>query len=148
MAQNLVVMPGPSPMDLSSLDTVAEEFGWKIVLVKDPDQVENIRVSHMPLAVLFHRDAFGPGYSWSEAIRLLRRLVPGVSLVALQGFSETADWQELSEAGAFHSLWLPLKTNEVRQSLGFLVKAEPKSPVSPVRYTARLAAGISIARAY
>jgi len=70
--------------------------------------------------VLFYRDAFGPDCSWTEAIRQLRMALPGTRVVPCLGFSESTEWQELSDAGAFHALWLPLKENEVRQSFGFL----------------------------
>ncbi|MGA2715630.1 MAG: hypothetical protein ABSG41_21230 [Bryobacteraceae bacterium] len=75
-------------------------------------------------AVLFHPDALGPGYSWHDAIRLLRLALPGVRVIACHGFSESIDWPELCDAGAFHALWLPLKGNEVRQSLGFVLSRE------------------------
>lgn len=122
MAYNIIVMPGRVRLDCSALNTVAGEFGWDVEVAHDLDQVEAIGAPRRTRGVLFNRDAFGPGYSWQEAIRLLRALLPGVCLVALYGFSETVDWQELSDAGAFHSLWLPLKENEVRQSLGFLAR--------------------------
>lgn len=77
--------------------------------------------------MLFCRDAFGQDYSWREAIRLTRLAFPGLPAIALHGFAESADWSELSGLGAFHSLWLPLKENEVRQSCGFLSAAAKHS---------------------
>jgi hypothetical protein len=77
--------------------------------------------------VLFHRDTFGSGYSWFETIRRLKLELPEVRLVACHGFAESIDWPALSEAGAFHSLWLPLKESEVRRSLGFVWEAERRS---------------------
>lgn len=127
MADTIIVMPGTARLDCSALVNVAAEFGWGIELATRPDQVEAIGASRHTRAVLFCRDAFGPGYSWREVICLLKACLPGASLVALHGFSELTDWQELSEAGAFHSLWLPLKENEVRQSLGFLARRYAKT---------------------
>lgn len=147
MIDNIIVMPGSARLDLSPLTAVAEEFGWKVELAGDPDRFEALAVSRKPLAVLFHRDAFGQEYSWGETIRLLRVTLPGVSLVALRGFSESIDWQELSDAGAFHSLWLPLKENEVRQSLGFLVKLEERRAISAARFRRRMRSDVSLARA-
>lgn len=127
MADTIVVMPGAARLDCSALVNVAAEFGWKIELAAHPDQVEAIGATRDTRAVLFCRDAFGPGYSWREVICLLKSSLPTASLVALHGFSELTDWPELSEAGAFHSLWLPLKENEVRQSLGFLARRYAKT---------------------
>src|ERR1019366_6736360 len=82
------------------------------------------RSNRTTVAVLFGKEALGPGYSRLETIRLLRLALPKARLVVCHGFSETIDWPELSDAGAFHELWLPLRENEVRLCLGFLREAE------------------------
>jgi hypothetical protein len=50
-------------------------------------------------------------------------------VIACHGFAESIDWPELCDAGAFHTLWLPLKENEVRQSLGFVWGSEKRLAV-------------------
>jgi hypothetical protein len=46
--------------------------------------------------------------------------------VVCHGFSEPIDWPALRDAGAFDALWLPLKEDEVRRSLGFVWEAEKR----------------------
>src|ERR1019366_7575986 len=85
------------------------------------------RSNRTTVAVLFGKEALGPGYSRLETIRLLRFALPKIRLVACHGFSEAIDWPELSDAGAFHELWLPLQENEVRLCLGFVWEAEKRA---------------------
>jgi hypothetical protein len=54
---------------------------------------------------------------------LLKEGLPGIPLIACPEFRDRIDWPELSEAGAFHSLWLPMKEEEVRRSFGFVAEA-------------------------
>lgn len=84
----------------------------------------SVRDATSAQAVLFHRDALGPECTWIEAVRKLKLTLPEARLIACHEFSEEINWPELSEAGAFHALGVPLRTNEVRQSLGFLSAAE------------------------
>lgn len=124
MADNIIVMPGSARLDLSPLDAVAREFGWKVRTVEDAGEIAAVASRQNARGVLLCRNAFGSATSWKEAIRQVRFAFPAVPVIALYGFSEPIGWSELSDAGAFHSLWLPLKKNEVRQSLGFLANAE------------------------
>jgi hypothetical protein len=78
------------------LQIVAVEFGWVVTVAGD------LRDAASAQAVLFHRDALGPGCSWLEAVRLLRMALPEARLVACHGFSEAIDWPELCDAG--HSM--------------------------------------------
>jgi DNA-binding NtrC family response regulator len=126
MADNVVVMPGSGQVDLPTLHSVAGEFGWVVVVAQDLREVMAAQASGKTVAVLFHRDALGPDYDWLEAIRLWRLELPEADVVACHGFSESIDWVELSNAGAFHALQLPLKESEVRQSLGFVWQAEKR----------------------
>lgn len=124
MADSIVVMPGSARLDFSPIAKVAGEFGWNVRIDSQGSETQRGAPDRDTMAVLLCRDAFGPGVSWREAITLLRITVPDAPVIALHGFAESMDWTELSEAGAYHSLWLPLKKNEVRQSLGFLSSAK------------------------
>ncbi len=130
MSQSLtnpvVIVPGSNRVDLRALRSLAREFGWGIEVAADICEVAAAQKRWKPVALLFFSDSLGPGYSWVETIRLLRRTLPGVRLVACHGFSEPLDWPELSEAGAFHSLRLPLTENELRQGFGFIWEAEQR----------------------
>ncbi len=86
------------------------------------------------VAVLIYKDALGQGFGWPEAIRRSRLAMPEARVVVCHEFSEQIDWLRLSDAGAFHALQLPLKENEVRQSLGFVQQAENRlSQMASVR---------------
>ena len=125
MTDNIVVMPGSACIDSVAVQTVARRFGWTVEMADDLSDVCAAQSCRRTTALLFHRDAFGCR-SWLDAVRLLRFALPEVRLVACHGFSESIDWPELCDAGAFHSLWLPLKENEVRRSFGFVWEAEKR----------------------
>lgn len=120
MTGNIIVMPGSAYLDLQALQTVAREFGWAVTVAGDLSDAASAQ------AVLFYRDALGPGCSWLDAVRLLRLVLPETRLIACHGFAETIDWPELCDAGAFHVLGLPLRASEVRRSLGFISEAEKR----------------------
>lgn len=123
--ENLIVMQGSTRFDLPVLEHVAGEFGWAVKVINALSDVAGQKEG-TTAAVLFYRDACGPDCSWPDAIRLLSLALPGVRLVACHGFTEPLDWPKLCDAGAFHALWLPLKEDEVRQSLGFISEAQKK----------------------
>ena len=127
MADNILVLPELVEVDLPILQTTAMEFGFVVDVVGNLGEVARVTKPGRTAALLFHRDALGLKCSWPEAVRFLKGMAPEVRLIACHGFSEEIDWDELSEAGAFHSLVLPLKENEVRQSLGFLREAESRT---------------------
>jgi DNA-binding NtrC family response regulator len=120
MASNLIVMPGTRRINFSVLQAVAGNFGWMVGSSSDTGEV----TASEPVAALVSRDALAPGQTWAETLRQLRLALPGIRLITCHGFSDPIDWQELSEAGAFHAIHVPLKENELRQALGFVWKAE------------------------
>jgi hypothetical protein len=142
---DIAVMPGSAHIHLSSLQAIAENFGWAVGVTHDLDKVAAAQACRKTVAVLFCRDTLGRGYSWLETIRLLRRALPDVHLLPCHGFSEPVDWPELCEAGAFHGLWLPLRENEVHQSLGFVWEAEKRLANSSVRRSETAAASSGLA---
>jgi hypothetical protein len=125
MTDNIIVMPGQALFDLGAVHTVAGEFGWTVGIADDLREVAAAHAHQRTCAVLFHRDAFGSN-SWLDAVRLLKSALPDARPFVCHGFSESTDWPALCDAGAFHSLWLPLKENEVRRSFGFLWEAEKR----------------------
>jgi len=126
MTDNIIVMPGSTQPDLLALQSVAGGFGWTVEIAHELGVVAATRADRKTVAALVHRDSLSGGRSWVESIRLLRRALPEVRVIACHGFAESIDWPALSDAGAFHALWLPLKENEVRQSLGFVWEAEKR----------------------
>lgn len=130
-------MPGSARLDIPVLRVVAEEFGWGVKLVEDISDLAVAQVCRRAAVVLFHRDAVGREHSWFDAARFLRLTLPESRLVACHGFSELLEWPELSDFGVFHAVGLPLKENEVRQSLGFVWQAlnSPKDSTLRVKKT-------------
>jgi hypothetical protein len=122
MTENVVLMMGSARDGHSTLNAVAADFGWTVEITNDLDSVAATQTNNTTVALFFGHDALGQGYSRLETIRLLRGALPQVRLVVCHGFSETIDWPELSDAGAFHELWLPLQENEVRLCLGFVME--------------------------
>jgi hypothetical protein len=134
-ARDVVVMPGTGEFDFACLHSVAAEFGWTIQLVTDlkNDELRESLGRGSTAAVLFHIEDICAGRcSAPDAIRLLHADLPAARLIPCQGFSESSNWEDLSDAGAFHPLWLPLKENELRQCLGFIWQAE-KRALPPAR---------------
>jgi hypothetical protein len=141
VARKIVVMPGPRGLDLSMFSSTANEFGWDTEITDDLTGPAE-RLGHRGIAaVYFCRDAVGLQYSWTDALRMLQSTMPDKPLVPCYGFSEPVDWDELCNAGAFHSLWLPLKRSELRQCLGFVWQALERgrihSTTVPMRMTPR-----------
>ena len=127
MTENIVVMqggvmPGKAGFDLEKLQRVAKQFGWTVGTAGDLNEVVAAQARRRTTAVLFHYDALGSG-SWLEAVRLLKFALPDARLVACPEFRDSIDWPVLCDAGVFHSLWLPLKEEEVRRSFGFIWEA-------------------------
>lgn len=127
MTGNVLVVSGSGRVDLRMLDKVARDFGWAIETAHDISDAAVARANRNIVAVLFCRDALNAESSWLETIRRFRRALPAVRLIACSEFSTFLDWPQLCEAGAFHTLWLPLKENEVRQALGFVWEAEQRT---------------------
>jgi hypothetical protein len=131
MFDSIVVMPGAARINLRVLENAAVEFGCSVRVVNTLTDLTKSQSDFKSLAVIFHREALGIGCSWAQAIQLLNRAMPGVRLIPCHGYGEPIDWTELSNAGAFHSLGLPLKADEVRQSLGFIAQAEKRVTDTP-----------------
>lgn len=123
MTENIVVIAASGrPID-NVLRNVAGDFGWGVLAVHD---IADLRESGIQAAaVLFHSDAFA-AHSWAGALAQVKIALPGALPIACHGFSEQIDWPTLSDAGLFHSLWLPLRESEVRRTLGFVWEARQR----------------------
>ncbi len=126
VTENILVMPGSDRRRHPALHDIAADFGWTVEVTNNLSAVAAAQSSLRTVAALFCQDALGPGYSWLETIGRLKSALPKTRLVVCHGFSERIDWPELSDAGAFHELWLPLQDNEARLCLGFVWEAEKR----------------------
>lgn len=126
MSEKVVLLPGSTRLENAVLHRIAAEFGWEIKVAGGLSDTRHKRTA----AILFSRDALGAELGWIETIRRLRCALPDARLVACHGFTDTFDWPALAEAGVFHSLWLPLKENEVRRTFGFVWEAGRRRAVT------------------
>ena len=127
----LIVMLGVGETYLPTVRGVAWEFGIRAEPVQDLNHALRLSQTSDIAAVFFHRQAFGPQCSWTNALHLLACGLPGTHLIPCHGFSESVDRDQLSDTGAFHFLWLPLKHSELRQCLGFIWQTLRQAALDP-----------------
>jgi DNA-binding NtrC family response regulator len=132
MGNGIIVMRGLGQIDLATLNIAAADFGWIVHVAHDLRHIAELVAQLRTVAVLANRDVVGAGFAWLEIVGLLRRTLPDVRLVVCHGFGDVFDWPELSAAGAFHALRLPLQEDELRQSLGFIWEAEKRLTIARV----------------
>lgn len=131
--QRIISLLGSFPADRAPLRTLAAEFGWHM---ETADSLESLEGMHDAPAVAVLFEAAALEMPVEQALRVVKRLSPGSLPVVCHRPSDHIHWPELAEAGAFHALLLPLKTEEVRQTLGFVRKAQRADPA--LRSTASL----------
>lgn len=95
---------------------VAGQFGWEVAHVDSFEQLEQIKTQREIVAVLFHaNDA-----TWRTALERVLDAASTALPIVCHRFSDNVDWPQLADAGAFHSVSLPLDDSELTQSLGFV----------------------------
>ena len=121
------------------LEDLAGEFGWSLERVFSGDGLRRMAAGRNVVAVLF--DPSSLKILWDQALRLVLEAAPGSHPILCHRFSEAIPWDEVVEAGAFHSLRLPLDLREVRQSFGFVWAATSRtSATAPVPAPSRIPA--------
>jgi DNA-binding NtrC family response regulator len=60
---------------------------------------------------------------WMQALHQVKTLAPHAHVVICHGVREANAIFDMTDAGAFHTLLVPLEQGEVRQSLGFISAA-------------------------
>lgn len=124
MTPGTLVLLGNVRFEAASLDGLCLEFGWLIEGAIDLDHLRELSVGRNSIAILF--DANSLGLSWQEALASIREVDSQAFLIPCHRFSDVVTWRELADAGAFHTLALPLDVGEVRQSLGFIWSARSR----------------------
>lgn len=105
-----------TPIDTVMVARAARSFGWNATPVqslRDLQCIDSDRIA----AVLF--DCKADGGNWFTSAARLRVAAPGVRLIACHHFSDELDWPALCDAGVFHAIRIPLREEELRQSLGY-----------------------------
>jgi hypothetical protein len=104
---------------------LAQKFGWSVREASSIDELKQLRQENHVVAVLF--DPHEVALPWWLGLRAVREAAPRAMPIVCSGFAHEVPWPELAARGAFHALHLPLATNEVRQSLGFVWAARQRA---------------------
>ena len=111
-AATVVVVLGDVPSERIPLSDLAGKFGWSIERVEDLNQLRDLTARRRVASVLCRAQA------WE--LRDVLDAAPRARVIVCHEFSDEVVWPRLAAAGAFHSLHLPFRMEEVRQSLGFV----------------------------
>jgi hypothetical protein len=134
MEPGIVVLAG-IPIEQRALDPLISEFDWFLKKADSLRCLPELNSRHNLVAVLFSPKLLV--LSWDEALRSVLEAAPRALPILCHGFAETIDWPRVAEAGAFHSLLLPLSLPEVRQSLGFVRAANGRSTTVQITHQLR-----------
>src|SRR5258706_12991592 len=124
MPNQSVLVLGNLPADLAMLDRVAVEFGWSLKKAANFDALRRPSVHRDAVAVLFEASMWS--LSWQEVLEMVIDAAPAACPILCHRLSASLDWPELSAAGAFHALAIPIHEREARQSLGFACAAQAR----------------------
>jgi len=125
MLSGRIVFLGNRPaIETIAFEKLTPEFGWSVEVAEDANRLRRLGESGNVVAVFFEVDMLGR--SWEEALQSARDAAPQALLIPCHRFSDSVNWPELADAGAFHALPVPLKQDEIRQSLSFVWSARLK----------------------
>jgi len=125
MSSGIVVLFGNLPVEHQTLDLLVAEFGWSVKEIRTIHDLAQASLDYNLIAVLFNLQNLS--LPWDKALRSILDAAPRALPILCRRFAETIDWPQVAEAGAFHSLQLPLDPREARQSLGFVWGAKSRS---------------------
>jgi hypothetical protein len=101
-----------------ALGPLGNEFCWSVDAVSDLRGLEDLCSRNDVIAVLLNAQTMD--VSWEDALKAVRAIAPQARPVICHRAPEMHRRQEMTDAGAYHTLLLPLDTREVRQSFGFV----------------------------
>jgi hypothetical protein len=128
MANGTVVLVGDLPIERLGFDRLVSEFGWSSKRVESLCGLGKLSADHDLVTVLF--DPKSLALPWEKALSSVIAAAPRALPILCHGFAEIIDLSRVAEAGAFHSLLVPLRASEVRLSLGFVWCAQrPSTPI-------------------
>lgn len=125
MARATVVLLGRVPIERSVIDSLESEFGFAFKEVQSLQGLAELGPEEDVIAVLFNPVSLG--VPWDETLSAILRALPAAFPILCHGFADHVDWPQAADAGAFHSLPMPIKPPELRQSLGFVWGARHSS---------------------
>ncbi len=121
LSGRIVVLGNPPVVETAAFEKLTPEFGWSVEVAEDLHHLRLLGETGNVVAVFF--EAKNLGQSWEDALRSVREAAPQALLIPCHRFSDSVNWPDLADAGAFHALPVPLKSDEVRQSLSFVWSA-------------------------
>jgi len=124
LSGRIVVLGNPPVIETVAFERLTPEFGWSVEVAEDLDRLRLLGETGNVVAVFFEAQSLGQ--SWEDALRAVRDAAPQALLIPCHRFSDSVNWPDLADAGAFHALPVPLKSDEVRQSLSFVWSARLK----------------------
>jgi len=125
MTSGIVVLLGDLPVERQMLDLLVAEFGWSLKEARTIRDLARANLDHNLVTVLFNPVTLS--LPCDRALRLILEAAPRALPILCHRFAEAIDRPQVAEAGAFHSLQLPLNPREARQSLGFVWGAKGRS---------------------
>jgi hypothetical protein len=125
MTRRIVVLAGRIPVEHLVIDALVAEFGWSLMEADSLNRLAELNERHSIVVVLFSPKSLE--LPWDRALHSTMIAAPRALPILCHGFAEPIDWPQVADAGAFHSLFLPFNSREVRQSLGFAWSAKGRS---------------------
>jgi hypothetical protein len=113
-----VVVVGELHAKVGLLATLACNFGWRLAQVDTLVELAQCSREQNVIAILFDPQALN--LPWRVALGSVLEAAPLSFPIVCRGFADKTPWSEMSGAGAFHSVNLPIDADEVRQSFGFV----------------------------
>jgi len=117
-----IALWGDFSNQLATLDSLGSEFSWSVDAVADLRGLEDLCRRNDVVAVLLNAPTLE--VPWRDALKAVRAIAPEARTVICHSAPEMHHRREMTEAGAYHTLLLPLDTREVRQSFNFVLGSQ------------------------
>ena len=121
MTTGCIALLGDFSNERLPLTSLGREFCYSASRVANLDELESLCRWTDVSAVLVHAPTME--MPWQQALLAVKSIVPGARVVICHGVDQAHSIFQMTDAGAFHTLLLPLQGSEVRQSLGFISAA-------------------------
>ena len=117
-----IALLGDFSKDPVALGPIGDEFRWSVDAVPDLRGLEDLCRRNDVVAVLLNAPTLD--VPWEDALKAVRAVAPEARTVICTSAPEMHRRREMTEAGAYHTLLLPLDSREVRQSLSFVAGSQ------------------------
>jgi hypothetical protein len=108
-----------------AVSSIGDEFHWSVCPVSSIGDLTRLSQDGAVVAVLVHPATLG--LSWREALHYARTAAPQARVAICHGIETAEACSEMTEAGAFGTLLLPLVRIEVHHLLGFVWASLPEA---------------------